>query len=166
MIPHPRAVHPLGWPIRCVLLVAAAGLAGLLSLASRLEPDPRGFGTHTQLGLRPCGFATVTGRLCPTCGMTTAFSWFVRGSLDRSWHANPAGCVFALLSIPLIAWLAGSAVSNRPIGFSSLARPVAVFLFAAVVFSLASWLIRLIVSPAELTMPGPGTTAAARSTGK
>ena len=53
--------QPLGWPIRCLLLVAAAGLVGLLVLARKLEPDPRGFGTHTQLGLRPCAFLTADG---------------------------------------------------------------------------------------------------------
>ena len=83
--------HPLGWRMRGLLLVAAAGFAGLLGLAKTLVPDPRGFGTHVQLGLRPCSFATMTGRLCPTCGMTTAFAWFVRGRVDRSWRANPAG---------------------------------------------------------------------------
>jgi hypothetical protein len=147
-------------------LVAAAGLAGLLGLARRLEPDPRGFGTHTQLGLRDCSFAASTGWLCPTCGMTTAFTWFVRGSIDRSWHANPAGCVFALLSVPLIAWFAGSAVANRPVGFASLSRPLLALVFTAVVLGLASWLVRLIVSPAGLVAPGRGMKAVARSTGK
>jgi hypothetical protein len=148
-----------------VLLVAAAGLAGLLGLARQLEPDPRGFGTHMQLGLRPCMFATATGRLCPTCGMTTSFSWFVRGSIGRSWQASPAGCVFALLSIPLIAWLASSAAENRPVGFSTLSRPLAALFFAAVVFCLASWLIRLLNCPAVLVNPGPGRKAAVASTG-
>jgi hypothetical protein len=166
MIRHPGALEPLGWTVRCVLLVAATGLAGLLGLARKLEPDPRGFGTHTQLGLPSCSFATSTGWLCPTCGMTTAFTWSVRGSIDRSWQANPAGCVLALLSVPLIAWLLGSAVANRPVGFSSLSRPLLALLFTAVVLSLASWLIRLIVSPAVLVVPGPGMKAAAPSTGK
>ncbi len=107
-----------------MLLVAAAGLAGLLGLAKRLEPDPRGFGTHTQLGLRPCAFATVTGRLCPTCGMTTSFAWLVRGRIDRSWQANPAGCLFALLTVPVVAWLVASAVASQPVGFRSLSRPL------------------------------------------
>jgi len=149
-----------------MLLVAAAGLAGLLGLARTLEPDPRGFGTHTQLGLRPCTFATLTGRLCPTCGMTTSFAWFTRGRIDRSWQANPAGCLFALLTVPLIAWLVGSAVENRPVGFSSLSRPFYGLLIAAVVLSLASWLIRLIVSPAVLVKPGPSLEAAARAIGR
>ena len=38
-------------------------------------------------------------------------------------------------------------------------------LVAAVVLSLASWLIRLIVSPAVLVGPGLGPGAAARTTG-
>ena len=51
MIPQHFDRQPLGWRIRSLLVVAAAGLAGLLVLARTLEPDPRGFGTHTQLGL-------------------------------------------------------------------------------------------------------------------
>ena len=80
--------------------------------------------------------------------MTTSFAWVVRGRIDRSWQANPAGCVLALLSVPLAAWLVGSAVANRPAGFTSLSRPLLFLLVAAVVLSLASWLVRLIVSPA------------------
>src|SRR6516165_8267773 len=107
----------LGWRVRCLLLVAGAMLSGLMGLAKSLVPDPRGYGTHVQLGLRPCAFVVVTGRLCPTCGMTTAFAWFMRGRIDRSWQANPAGCVFALLSIPLMTWFVTSAVRDEPVGF-------------------------------------------------
>jgi hypothetical protein len=166
MIRQPEDSQPLGWPIRSLLLIAAAGLAGLLGLARTLEPDPRGFGTHTQLGMRPCAFAILTGRLCPTCGMTTSFAWFVRGRIGRSWQANPAGCLIALLTVPLIAWLVGSAVANHPVGCSSLSRPFYGLLVATVVLSLASWMIRLIVSPAVLVRPGPGPGAAASTTGR
>jgi len=166
MIRQPDAPQPLGWPIRCLLLVAAAGLTGLLGLARSLEPDPRGFGTHTQLGMPSCAFATLTGRLCPSCGMTTSFAWFVRGRIDRSWQANPAGCLLALLTVPLIAWLVGSAVENQPVGFPSLSRPFYGLLVATVVLSLASWLIRLIVSPAVLVQSGLAPGAAARTTGR
>jgi hypothetical protein len=131
-----------------VLLFAAAGTVGLLGLARKLEPDPRGFGTHTQLGMQPCPFLRMTGRLCPTCGMTTAFAWAVRGRIDRSWQVSPAGCVLALLSFPLAAWLLMSAVANKPAGFASLSSPLLFLLVVAVVLSLASWFVRLIVSPA------------------
>jgi hypothetical protein len=155
------AVHPLGWPIRCLLLVSAAVILGLLVLAGKLEPDPSGFGTHTQLGLRPCSFMTTTGRPCPTCGMTTAFAWVARGRFDRSWQANPAGCMFALLSVPLILWLAASAVANQPCGFKSLSRPLVIVIVAATLLSVASWLVRLIVSPAVPVGQGAGSGATA-----
>jgi hypothetical protein len=138
-----------------VLLVAAFGLGGLLGLARSLEPDPRGFGTHEQLGMRSCMFLAATGRLCPTCGMTTAYAWLVRGHLDRSWNSNPAGCLLALSTVPIMAWLAAMAVANRPIGFSSLSKPIGVLLVAAVLLSVASWSIRLIVSPAASVQRGP-----------
>jgi hypothetical protein len=80
--------------------------------------------------------------------MTTAFAWFVRGRIDRSWQANPAGCVLALLTLPLTVWLVWSAAANEPAGFSSVSRPVTILLVAAVVLSIACWLVRLIVSPA------------------
>jgi hypothetical protein len=165
MIGQPVAHQPLGWPIRCSLLVAAAGLAGLLLLARKLEPDPRGFGTHTQLGLRPCAFLTVTGRLCPTCGMTTSFAWLTRGRIDRSWQANPAGCLYALLTVPLMAWLVSSAVANEPVGFRSLSAPLIGSLVAAVAVGLASWLIRWIVSPSLPVEPGESLAAVARAAG-
>jgi Protein of unknown function (DUF2752) len=162
---HPVASQPLGWPIRCSFLVAAAGLAGLLVVARKLEPDPRGFGTHTQLGLPRCAFLTLTGRLCPTCGMTTSFTWLTRGRIDRSWQANPAGCLYALLAVPLLCWLVLSAVANEPVGFRSLSAPLTGLVFAAVASGLASWLIRLIVSPSILVEPGDNLTAISRSVG-
>jgi hypothetical protein len=162
---RPYAREPLGWRIRCSLLVAAAGLGGLLLLASRLEPDPRGFGTHIQLGLRPCTFLTVTGWLCPTCGMTTSFAWLTRGRIDRSWQANPAGCLYALLSVPLMAWFVLSAVEDKPVGFRRLSAPLTGLLFAAVALGLACWLIRLIVSPTVLVEPAENLAGAARAAG-
>jgi hypothetical protein len=145
----------LGWRTRGVLVAAAAGLAGLLGLARTLVPDPRGYGTHLQLGLRPCAFARVTGRLCPTCGMTTAFAWFTRGRLDRSWRANPAGCLFAMSSIAVMVWLVACAVRDEPVGFRSVMGPMTGLLLAGVALSLVFWLIRMIVSPASLAGPGP-----------
>lgn len=159
------ARQPLGWPIRCSFLVAAACLAGLLVVARTLQPDPRGFGTHTQLGLPPCAFLTVTGRLCPTCGMTTSFAWLTRGRIAHSWQANPAGCMYALMTVPLIAWLVLSAVANEPAGFRTLWAPLAGLLVAAVALGLAFWLIRLIVSPGVLVEPEESLSAFVRAAG-
>ena len=156
----------LGRRARCLLLAAAAGLSGLLGLARTLEPDPRGYGTHTQLGLRPCSFLTLTGRLCPTCGMTTSFAWMMRGEVVRSWQVNPAGCLLALLSFPLVAWLIASAAANEPIGFRSLSDPLWGLVLAAVFLSLVVWLVRLIVSPDVLAGPAQNPGALTKAIGR
>jgi len=138
----------LGWPTRRALVLAALGLVGVLGVARQLEPDPRGFGTHTQLGLAPCAFALVTGHPCPTCGMTTSFAWFARGRFDRSWRANPAGSVLALTCVALIPWLLAGAARGRPPGFRSLDRPLIGLVVATVALSLVSWTLRLLLGRA------------------
>jgi hypothetical protein len=127
------------------MIVAALGLAAVLVVARRLEPDPRGYGTHTQLGLYPCMFFKVTGQPCPSCGMTTAFAWFVRGRFDRSWQANPVGSLLALTCVLLIPWLVAGAVRGRPVGCRSLEIPLIGLVVAAVALSLLSWTIRLLL---------------------
>ena len=127
------------------MLVVALGLAAVLTVARRLEPDPRGYGTHTQLGLFPCMFFQVTGQRCPSCGMTTAFAWFVRGRFDRSWQANPAGSLLAPACALLIPWLVAGVVRGRPIGCRSLETPLLGLVVATVALSLLSWTIRLLL---------------------
>lgn len=111
----------LGAIARAGLLTLALIPIGLFATAGRLTPDPRGFGTHEQLGLSPCAILRLTGRPCPTCGMTTSFAWLTRGDLARSWRANPAGPLAAIASAALVPWLlaaaaAGRAPGGRPIG--------------------------------------------------
>ncbi len=112
-------------------------------LASRLEPDPRGYGTHLQLGLQPCAFATLTGYPCPTCGMTTSFAWFTRGNPGQSWRANPAGCLLAACSVPAIAWLIVGAIRGVPPGFRSWETPILGAVLIVVALSIGFWLIRI-----------------------
>jgi hypothetical protein len=125
------------------LVVLVFGLAALFAIARGLEPDPKGYGTHTQLGLPPCHFAWVTGRPCPSCGMTTAFAWFVRGRFARSWQANPAGCLLAGAGVALTPWLLLTAAAGRPLGTRSVQRPLVGVLAGIVVVALISWVVRL-----------------------
>jgi hypothetical protein len=125
-------------------VILALTLAAVLGIALRLRPDLRGYGTHEQLGLPPCAFYATTGRPCPSCGMTTAFAWSVRGRLDRAWRANPAGSLLALACAALIPWLLSCAALGRPWGARSLEGPLITLLVAIVAFGLAAWTIRLL----------------------
>ncbi len=62
---------------------------GVIFVACRLTPDPRGYGTHAQLGLTPCAWRTFYGRPCPSCGLTTAFAHLVRGEWRPAVRAHP-----------------------------------------------------------------------------
>lgn len=74
--------------------------------AMTLTPNPVGHGTHTQLGLPPCGFLMVTGLPCPGCGLTTCFTHMIRGEFVMASRANPFGVALFLVSfftIPIAA---------------------------------------------------------------
>ena len=81
-----------------VLMAASA----LLAVAHRLTPSASGFGTHTQLGLPPCIFLSLTHLPCPSCGLTTCFAWAVRGEFGKAFLANPFGIVAFLLTAATI----------------------------------------------------------------
>lgn len=83
---------------RLLALVIAAGALNVLLIAAYLHPDPTGAGTHTQLGMQPCQFLYATGLPCAGCGMTTAFSYFVRGDFLTSFYTQPFGMVLAVLT--------------------------------------------------------------------
>lgn len=88
-------------PATRIRLIGAAVLVGcstLLALATWLTPNPRGYGTHQQLGFAPCGMLLSTGLPCPTCGMTTAFSYTMHGQWLRAAEAQPGGFILALLT--------------------------------------------------------------------
>ena len=82
----------------------ALGGAFILLIAATLEPAPEGHGTHTQLGLPPCGFLSLTGSQCPGCGLTTAFAHAVRGNFTEAASANLFGLLLFVVvcaAIPL-----------------------------------------------------------------
>jgi len=83
------------------LLLLSASVA-VIVIAFVLHPDPRGTGTHEQLGLPPCGFLRDHGVPCIACGMTTAFTAIAHGDLGLAVRANPFGCLlfFVALAAP------------------------------------------------------------------
>ena len=127
---------------RGLLLLLAVGIMSVMAIAIWLTPDPRGFGTHLQLGLPECGFRSATGINCPHCGMTTSFAWFVRGQWRRSFQVNPAGLMLAISLLVLCPWFLAVAFRGRWIGIRS---PGLFFVYGFagwVLLSLILWLLR------------------------
>jgi hypothetical protein len=114
----PRAATALDRWLWLSLAVAALIVLGIARL---LTPDARGFGTHLQLGLPPCGVLALTGLPCPACGLTTSFAHLARGQLTAALHANAFGVVLfacVLATLPLAMW---ASARNRAF-FETFAR--------------------------------------------
>jgi hypothetical protein len=99
--------------MRGLFAVVGTGLLAMLATAAWLDPDPRGIGTHQQLGLPPCTFQRMFGKPCPSCGMTTSWAHFVRGQFLQSFDANLGGTLLALLALIVGPWLLISAWRGR-----------------------------------------------------
>lgn len=108
-----------------------------------LTPSATGVGTHTQLGLPPCGFLLLFHVPCPACGLTTAFAHLAHGSLRASLAAHPLGAPLfvALVLLALRALYEALRSQPRP-GFSVSALQVkGAALYAAALTVV--WLVRL-----------------------
>jgi len=119
------------------------GSAAVLFIGAMLEPDARGYGTHAQLGLPPCGFLSWTGCPCPGCGLTTAFAHAVRGEWLSAAAANPLGLalfVVVCASIPF-----GVVAVLRNWTFDSVFDRIAIGRWALAVAgcALAVWVARI-----------------------
>ena len=115
-----------------------AGLA-VLTTARWLEPSPYGVGTHTELGLPPCTMLQLSGMPCPSCGMTTAFAFVVRGRLFSAIHVQPAGTALAITTLIITILALECAISGRFWYLNPLRLPVHRLLLAFVVLICLSW---------------------------
>ncbi|MCK6542898.1 DUF2752 domain-containing protein [bacterium] len=92
------------WPHATYLLIYF--MVAFLGIA--LEPSREGVGTHRQLGLPPCGFLTITGYPCPSCGLTTSVSLGMHGHWLDALRVQPFGVyLFVLMSLVAILSLVG-----------------------------------------------------------
>lgn len=144
MSPFALPGRPLSRFGRAVCLGLAILFAGLFVVAASVQPDPRGYGTHEQLGLTPCAFREILNIPCPTCGGTTSLAHFVRGQWRLSFQANSAVFVFAFLSALLTPWLTFSAASGRLHGVASADWVFISFVALLAFLGLSHWLIRIL----------------------
>lgn len=83
-------------------MALSVGATAVLTLARVLTPAASGVGTHTQLGLPPCGFLWLTGLPCPGCGLTTSFAHLARFEWELGVAANPLGVPLFLLAVAAV----------------------------------------------------------------
>ncbi|MEM1213991.1 MAG: DUF2752 domain-containing protein [Planctomycetota bacterium] len=133
--PTPSSIHHPHQPQRGLALAFFLPAAALLTTAALLSPNPDGHGTHTSLGLAPCGLLQATGIPCPTCGMTTAFALAADANLLRSLLTQPLGFLLAL-STACTVLISGYALITgmrlQPL-LDALLRPRTFWTFAALV---------------------------------
>lgn len=128
---------------RTLLLVWSLFLLGGFALAFALDPDPRGYGTHQRLGLPPCTIRQFLGFPCPSCGMTTSFSLFVRGDFQNAMRANAAGCLLAAICCLQIPWCWWSIFRRRLCWVSDPGRTALWLLIGVVTVCGLNWLVQV-----------------------
>lgn len=141
-----QALHGEAMPrwVRGGLLLVVGGLLVVFALAWRIDPyNGRGaeqrMGTHQQLGLPPCTFLLATGLPCPSCGLTTSFSYTVRGDLVNGARANWVGVLLCLGCGLAVPWAVASAVAGRTLMVKSLERLVVYSVTALMVLLFVRW---------------------------
>lgn len=143
----PQGVHA-GVAGRVGAAAIALACVALLVTAAWLRPDERGHGTHTQLGLPPCGFENATGLPCLTCGMTTAFSLAADGRLVSALRVQPMGALLAVsvaVLLLLCGYAAASGLNLRPLASALTQAPVLITLAGVLI---AAWAYKMMLAMA------------------
>lgn len=129
--------------------IIGTALLLVLVIAAGLAPDPRGEGTHTQLGLPPCGWATHFGKPCPTCGMTTAFAHAAHMGFWTGFKTQPMGLVLALFTAAGFWGAMHIAVTGSHLGRICARMLTAKVLWTMAVLLLAAWAYKFVTWPAS-----------------
>jgi hypothetical protein len=119
---------------------ALAG-ATVLGIARWLVPDPRGIGTHEQLGLPPCGFVQIFHNVpCPSCGFTTTFALAADGRLVDGFKNQPMGFLVFLGTVVLVPIFAIAAVRGASIFEATERWPWKRLVLAFIALWLLGWI--------------------------
>lgn len=122
-----------------------AGLLGALAVASLLSPDPRGRGTHEQLGLPPCTLTVVAGLPCPACGMTTSWSLATHGRLADAARTHASGTLLALVALVVGLVCVIVAVQGKQLAWQPGETALAIGGVALALLVVGEWIVRLTV---------------------
>lgn len=144
-VPSKISLHHIFLSRKHRTLLASFGvflLSGFL-LSVYLKPSPAGYGTHQKLGLPPCSMRVMFEIPCPSCGMTTSFSHFVRGQIPSSMRANAAGTLLAVVCVVLMIWSFLTAWQGRYMWVHDPATTLAYGLSGVAALTLLHWVWRL-----------------------
>jgi len=139
---YTRAATPgrLGPLARLLSLGVALASLTVLTVAAYVEPNRAGIGSHSSsLGLPQCGFLQTTNLPCPSCGMTTSFSHFVRGNLLASVYVQPMGAVLAAMACASVWAGLYIAFTGRPAFRLLRLLPGRYYLMSLFGLALAAW---------------------------
>ena len=132
----------LPWWIRSLAGGLAIGLSTLLITAATLRPSKNGLGTHQQLGLPPCTVRVAFGIPCPSCGMTTSWSHFMRGRWTSSIECNAGGFLLAVVTTIVIVRASIAAIHATPVSTNEV-NALAVLLVCVLVVTMIAWILRI-----------------------
>jgi hypothetical protein len=133
------AVPNLGIVPRFFAFAVTVGCATVLFIASWLTPDPRGVGSHTELGMPRCEFHYRTGVPCPSCGMTTSFAHFARGNLIASFYVQPMGFLLAVATSAAFWVSLYMGITGKPVLLLLRIIPPGYYLLPLMFFAIAAW---------------------------
>lgn len=144
----PLAEGPVGpWLDRAVAaLCLALGAAGFVVLWGT-TPSAKGFDTHVQIGMAPCGWPQVYGVPCPTCGCTTAASHVVHGEFVQAFVVQPFGALLTIVGLLLSLHAARCLLLRRSFVDLLVRVPFGRILAGGFVFLLASWYYKYLTFP-------------------
>ena len=120
-------------------LAVALGCLTPLIIAACLRPSPDGYGSHTALGLASCQFMQRTGLPCPSCGMTTSWTWFARGNLQASFYVQPMGTVLAAMTACCFWGALYCAFTGRPVYQVLRVIPSRYYFVPLLTFAILAW---------------------------
>ncbi len=110
-----------------------------------LRASPLGHGTHTQLGLPPCGSVIAFDRPCPGCGLTTSWTALLHGNVAQSFAANLFGPLLYLgYTVSAGVCLYGYAKGRR---FDTTSRPITRILMVTLLAFIAYGVVRFATKP-------------------
>ncbi len=115
----------------------------LLFIGFYFEPDPRGLGTHEQLGARPCSMIRWFDLPCPGCGVTTSVTLATHGDFWASFANQPFGFLAFALGALFSLWAPIAHFLGRNLYLDLMRVLSKRVMLGLLLFVLAAWIYKM-----------------------